>query len=100
MGVTPGRNSLPQIARLRWLARVGLAILARPGLWPVALRQGRRMAPCRWWATRPFLPLPDERYLAFRLQTMYGDNGASADPADLLRWLEWCRRWRQSGLDG
>ncbi len=71
-------------------------MLARPWLWPTALRQVQALAPPRWWRRRPYLPLPDPAYLAFRLQTMYGDATRPPDPADVVAYLRWCRRFRQS----
>jgi hypothetical protein len=38
------------------------------------------------------LPSPD--YLAWRLQTAYGDDGAEAHPGDLASYLAWRRRMR------
>jgi hypothetical protein len=66
-----------------------LAILIRPGLWWVAVRQVLRIARPRWWRRAPFLPLPDAQYLRFRLETAYGENVAPR-PADLVAYLEWC----------
>ena len=54
----------------------------------------RRLAPPQWWRRPPFLPLPPREYLRFRLLTAVGGDGsAAAEPADLIQWLEWCRRW-------
>lgn len=42
----------------------------------------------------PFLPVPHRDYVRFRLLTAVGaDGSAVAAPADLIQWLEWCRRW-------
>ena len=62
----------------------------RPSLWLTALRQATRLAPRRWWARPPFLPLPDPDYLRFRFETQYG-SGGRPDPHDLVTYLEWCR---------
>jgi len=70
-----------------------LAVLARPWLWGAALR----LAPPGWWRRPPFLPLPDPDYAAFRLQTMYGNAAHAAEPADVVTYLEWCRRYRRLG---
>lgn len=97
------RESMPELlseSSLRWSANVVFHLLHRPELWLTALDQGHRMARSGWWRRPPFLPVPAPHYLAFRLQTMYGDRAANADPADLLAWLAWCRHWRHSGLDG
>jgi len=72
--------------------RVGVALAARPGLWPTAVRQARRLAPTGWWHRSPFLPLPARDYLRFRLITQYGDDERRPVPADVLNYLTWCRR--------
>jgi hypothetical protein len=75
---------------LRGFGGAVVAIAARPGLWPVALRQARRMVRRDWWRTAPYLPVPDRAYLAFRLETQYGDVG-SPRPDDVVTYLTWCR---------
>ena len=73
-----------------WWLRAGVAVLRRPGLWPVAAAQARRLARPGWWRRRPFLPLPDPDYVRFRLQTAYGPGGEpTAD--DVIAYLRWCR---------
>ena len=69
-----------------------MAVLVRPRLWSTAVRQAWRLAPRRWWARRPFLPLPDRDYLRFRLETQYGDAEHRPLPGDVVTYLEWCRR--------
>jgi hypothetical protein len=66
-----------------------LLVAGRPALWPVAARQGFRLARPRWWRRPPFLPVPDREYLRFRFETQYGR--APADARDLVTYLEWCR---------
>ena len=73
------------------------AVARRPRLWPTAVRQTLRLAPHRWWRRPPFLPIPDRRYLAFRLQTQYGDARHAAEPGDVISYLEWCREWQDVG---
>lgn len=76
--------------------RVVLAVLFRPRLWWTALRQWARLTPRRWWARRPFLPIPTADYLEFRLVTQYGGSSASTRPPvdhrDVVNYLDWCRR--------
>ena len=79
-------------AVLAGLAAVG----RRPDLWCTAVRQARALAPSGWWRRPPFLPLPDRRYLAFRMETMYGDAGHRPAPADVVAYLDWCRSHRQA----
>ena len=72
-----------------------LAVLRRPSLWVTAVRQMFRLAPNGWWHKAPFLPLPDERYLRFRLETQYGDAMHTTEPRDLLTYLAWCRSYQR-----
>ena len=71
------------------------ALSVRPDLWATAVRQLVALAPRQWWRRRPFLPIPDAVYLAFRMETMYGDGGAEPAPPDVIAYLEWCRSHRQ-----
>ena len=78
---------------VRWLVVGVLAVVRRPDLWWTGLRQLRALAVPGWWRRPPFLPLPDPGYLAFRLQTMYGDAAHAPAPDDLVTYLSWCRSW-------
>ena len=62
-----------------WVWPAVAAVAVRPGLWGVALRQGLRLA------------VPD--YLRFRRQTAFGDPAKAPAPADVIAYLEWCRRF-------
>ena len=88
----------PSSARLpvRWCLAVARALVGRPSLWPVALRQVRRLAAPGWWRHRPFLPVPPAGYLAFRALTMYGDAAQLPATADVLTYLAWCRTFPTS----
>ena len=81
---------MPRAARTGWL-RCGLAVAARPSLWPAAARQARRLARRGWWHRPPFLPLPGRAYLGFRLEVQYGDPTARPHPDDVVGYLRWCR---------
>ena len=72
---------------------LGLAVVRRPDLWSVAVRQGRRMVPGRWWRRWPFLPLPSRAYVRFRMLTQYGDDRARPAPGDVVTYLEWCKQY-------
>ena len=74
-----------------------LGVLRRPSLWPTAVHQVFVLARRGWWRRPPFLPLPGERYLAFRLVTAYGDADRPPESADVVAYLRWCRTWRRSG---
>lgn len=96
-GVTARPRGGPDAVPLAWLRQAALAVLRRPSLWPVALRQAAVLAAPGWWRRPPFLPLPARDYLRFRLQTAYGGGGdRGPSPDDLVTWLRWCadaRRW-------
>ena len=78
-----------------WAGAV-LGVVVRPALWPTAVRQALLLAPPGWWRRRPFLPVPDRAYLAFRLETMYGGAAPRPRPGDVVEYLRWCRRYRRS----
>ncbi len=71
-----------------WVASAA-RVAARPALWPVALRQARRIARPGWGRRPPFLPLPDRAYLRYRLETQYGPGGVPR-PDDVVEYLRWC----------
>jgi hypothetical protein len=64
-----------------------LSLAARPILLFEAFRAGLSMR-------RRGGLLPSGDYLAWRLHTAYGDNGAEARPEDLAAYLSWRRRMR------
>lgn len=76
------------------LGAAAAAVAARPSLWATALAQLFVLAPRGWWRRRPYVPKPDPDYLAFRLQTMYGDPEHVPEPADVVTYLKWCRTMR------
>ncbi len=68
------------------------ALVRRPDLYRVAVRQGGRLVPNRWWTHRPFLPVPPREYLRFRVMTAAGGDGSGPPAAaDVVSYLEWCR---------
>ena len=72
---------------------ITIAVMRRPSLWVVAVRQGRRLIPPKWWATSPFLPLPSRDYVRFRRLTQYGDPGHPVEALDVVNYLRWCAEW-------
>ncbi len=75
-------------------------LMSRPVLWPTALAAVGRLARPGWWHRRPFLPLPDDRWWGFRMETAYGRTDADPTPADVLAYLQWCRRGSGGGRRG
>ena len=70
------------------------ALIRRPTLWLEATRAFAALTPSRWWARPPFVPVPRRSYLQWRLQTAYGSAGASPEPIDVIRFLEWRKAQR------
>lgn len=72
-----------------------IALARHPGLWGTAMAQVLALAPVGWWRRWPYLPRPDGAYVAFRIRTQHGEaGGAALDPADVVRYLQWCREMR------
>ena len=45
----------------------------------------------RWWTRPPFLPLPDQTYLRWRMYTAYGDEAAVPPGDDVVAFARWRR---------
>jgi hypothetical protein len=45
----------------------------------------------RWWATAPFLPVPDRTYLEWRMYTAYASEDAVPPVEDVIRFARWRR---------
>lgn len=45
----------------------------------------------RWWATPPWLPLPDRASLRWRMLTAYADENAVPPLDDVVRFARWRR---------
>lgn len=78
------------------LGRCLLPLAARPDLWPSAVLTAATLVPRRWWGRAPYLPLPDRRWLAFRLETAYGDPEQLPEGDDLLAYLAWASAERRA----
>lgn len=76
-------------------ARIGVALVARPNLWAAAWSVVRSHSTKGWWRRGPFVPRPARAYLAFRVETQYGDQRSltSADPEDVMKYLVWVKNW-------
>jgi hypothetical protein len=83
-----------------WMVRVASAVLVRPALWSVAVRQVFRMAGRHWWRRWPFLPVPAPAYARFRAITQYGDPDAAPTVDDVVTWLSWVRRFPEGEPSG
>ncbi|MCS5673702.1 MAG: hypothetical protein VX983_01995 [Actinomycetota bacterium] len=86
-----------QSGALQLFSAATSVVARRPKLWLVGVSACCRMARSRWWRRPPFLPLPADEFLHFRMVTMYGGDGSverDRHVTDIVAWLEWCRTWR------
>jgi hypothetical protein len=96
-GRRPHGDATPwaQVTRAK-IAELTVGVLLRPWLWATAVRQTFALAPSGWWRRWPYLPFPDPAYVAFRLETMYGDGDRPPSGDDLVAYLRWCRMQRRA----
>ena len=78
---------------LKSLLGIVFGVVVRPRYWIVACRVSYRMVPNRWWARRPYLPIPSNDFLKFRLETQYGGSAPTPNLADVLQYLRWVDQW-------
>ncbi|MDA8262673.1 MAG: hypothetical protein M0Z47_07565 [Actinomycetota bacterium] len=81
-----------------WALVAGANVVVRPSMWGIAVAQLFAFARRDWYARPPYLPVPDMRYLRFRMETLYGTGDAMPPTRDLLEYLRWCRTQRQLWL--
>ena len=77
---------------MNWL-RLSAALAARslihPSLAIDLLRVAWRLRRREWYQRPPFLPLPDEAYLRWRVYTAYGHGDVTPPAADVVRYARW-----------
>ena len=82
---------------MRWLPLV-LALAARAAVRPTLavdlLRVAWRFRARAWWRRPPFLPLPPDEYVRWRMHTAYGDEEAVPPVEDVIRYARWVGRHR------
>jgi hypothetical protein len=69
--------------------------LRRPGVIPHALGAMWAFRDRRWYRKAPFLPLPPRDYLAWRMETAYGDADWVPSDDELERFLRWGSQMRR-----
>jgi hypothetical protein len=94
-----GRDDAGGSSRGRaWWIEAASAVSRRPSLWRTAAVESASLAPQGWWHHWPPVPFPSPEWLAFRMETAYGDAGARPSPEDVVAWLDWCRTSRRRPL--
>jgi hypothetical protein len=87
---TPTPSDERPAAAIAPVLRIAAVVLLRPRLWLAGIRAGMHLAPRRWWARPPFLPLPDRDYWHFRMVTMFGGDGeGSLTTEQIVDYLHW-----------
>lgn len=69
--------------------------LRRPGVVPALLGLAWAARRRGWYRRAPFLPIPPRSYLAWRLDTAYGDPTADPPRDEAERYLRWTRQMRR-----
>jgi len=77
-----------------YLRMAGLA-LRRPRTISAILGAAWAFRHRHWYRKFPFLPVPPRSYLAWRMETAFGDPAAEPELDDLERYLVWTARLRQ-----
>ena len=72
----------------------GLA-LARPRLWPALIGAAWAFRAKGWYRRPPFVPLPSPDYVAWRMETAYGDPDAAPPAEELAGFLAWSAAMRR-----
>lgn len=83
-----------RIFDVNWLFGTAVGLAKRPDLWRTAVRVGRVHAPDRWWTQKPYLPIPDNSWMDFRLETAFADSEARPEPDQFIEYLEWAKSWK------
>lgn len=72
------------------MALVGRALLS-PRLAMDLVRTAWAFRRRSWWRVAPFLPVPDQTYLRWRMYTAYGNDHAVPPAEDVIRFARWRR---------
>lgn len=73
----------------RLVLQLTLAALRHPPLAVDLLRVAWRFRARGWYARFPFLPLPSQRYMRWRMHTAYGDPDTVPPASDIIRYARW-----------
>jgi hypothetical protein len=72
-----------------------LLIVRRPWLIPALLGMAWAFRRRDWWRRPPFLPLPSRQYIAWRMDTAYGDPEAVPPQREFERFVRWAAAQRR-----
>jgi uncharacterized protein YecE (DUF72 family) len=77
---------------LRLTATLSLRALLNPLLAVDLLRVAWRFRHRQWFRRFPFLPLPAQEYVRWRMYTAYGDESAIPPADDVIAFARWVGR--------
>ncbi|MDP6894962.1 MAG: hypothetical protein QGF73_06335 [Acidimicrobiales bacterium] len=86
------------VLKSKWLLRLLFAVLRKPSLWLLAIRQIFTLARNRWPLIPPFLPIPSSEFLEFRVLTFQGDTEKLPDIDAVITWLTWVADMEKSKI--
>jgi len=69
--------------------------IRRPALIPLLLETLWVFRKKNWYTCFPFLPLPSQKYLKWRLETAYGEIGTKPPLQELERYIKWSADMRR-----
>ena len=78
---------VPGLARYLW---------RHPQWIPSVIRAAWRLRQTDWWRRRPWLPVPDLAYWAFRVHTAAGSDGRALSPQEVVAVARWSNHQRAS----
>ena len=88
-------GDMPYIIIVTWF-RLFMALSARavvnPALAIDLLRAAWRFRHRHWYRRFPFLPLPAQTYMRWRMYTAYGDEAAVPPADDVIAFARWLGR--------
>jgi hypothetical protein len=73
-------------------ARLALRCIAHPSLALDLLCVSWRFRSRDWYRRPPFLPIPDQTYMEWRMYTAFGDHHAMPSADDVARYARWASR--------
>ncbi len=82
----------------KWLLKLLLVLLRKPSLWFTSTKQVFILAKSRWPLIPPFLPLPSNDFLEFRIVTYQGESEKLPEVDVVITWLTWVAELEKSKI--
>jgi hypothetical protein len=85
---------------MTWLSlslRLAVRCVVHPSIAPDLIVIAWRFRERGWFRRLPFLPLPAQDYVRWRMHTAYGDHHTVPPVEDVIRYARWARRVNRTG---